>query len=139
LRSVALQRRHLVFFERGTGARSYASPVRPHLLSWQWEQYPQGHRSRYNLLVHAATVPLFVGGVLSTAASPWLGAPSLLGAALLPIAMAAQGRGHRREAVPPVPFAGPLDVILRIFSEQLINFPRFVLSGEFSRAWRRAG
>ncbi|MGZ6125638.1 MAG: terminase [Myxococcales bacterium] len=113
--------------------------MRPHLISWQWEQYPQGHRSRYNLLVHAATVPLFIGGVVATAASPWMGAQLLLGAALLPVAMAVQGRGHRREAVPPVPFAGPVDVVLRIFAEQLITFPRFVLSGGFASAWRQAG
>ena len=113
--------------------------MRRDLIAWQWEQYPQGHRDRRNLLVHGATNPLFIGGVLATAASPWLGAASLLGLALLPIAMAAQGRGHRREGVPPVPFAGPLDVVQRIFAEQLITFPRFVLSGGFARAWREAG
>lgn len=113
--------------------------MRANLISWQWGQYPQGHRDRRNLAVHAATVPLFIGGVVATAASPWLGVPALLGAALLPIAMAAQGRGHRREAAPPAPFEGPLDVVFRIFAEQLVTFPRFVLSGGFARAWRQAG
>lgn len=113
--------------------------MRANLISWQWGQYPLGHRDRRNLAVHAATVPLFIGGVVATAASPWLGVPALLGAALLPIAMAAQGRGHRREAAPPAPFEGPLDVVFRIFAEQLITFPRFVLSGGFARAWRQAG
>lgn len=51
---------------------------------------------------------------------------------------AMQGRGHRLESTAPVPFAGPFDVISRIFVEQLVTFPRFVLSGEFVRAWRRA-
>jgi hypothetical protein len=57
---------------------------------------------------------------------------------LLPLAMALQGRGHRRESTPPAPFSGLPDVIFRIFAEQLITFPRFVLSGEFARAWRQA-
>jgi len=82
-------------------------------------------------------MPLFGAGVLLVAATPWLGPLSLAGMALLPLAMAMQGRGHRRERVPPVPFTGAPDVILRIFAEQLITFPRFVLTGEFARAWRR--
>jgi hypothetical protein len=53
--------------------------------------------------------------------------------------MALQGRGHRGELVHPVPFAGPVDVVSRIFAEQLITFPRFVLSGQFARAWRESG
>jgi len=56
---------------------------------------------------------------------------------VLLLAMALQGRGHRRESEPPAPFEGWLDAILRIFAEQLITFPRFVLSGEFARSWRR--
>lgn len=111
--------------------------MRANLLAWQWELYPSGHRDRLNLLIHAATMPLFGAGVLLVAATPWLGPLSLAGMALLPLAMAMQGRGHRRERVPPVPFTGAPDVILRIFAEQLITFPRFVLTGEFARAWRR--
>jgi hypothetical protein len=50
--------------------------------------------------------------------------------------MAVQGRGHRLEKNAPVPFRGPLDVLARIFVEQWVTFPRFVLSGGFARAWR---
>jgi hypothetical protein len=74
--------------------------------------------------------------VVLAAAAPWIGLTALGGLVLLPLAMAAQGRGHRLEKVPPAPFAGPLDVVARIFAEQLITFPRFVLSGGFTRAWR---
>ena len=113
--------------------------MRAHLLSWQWEQYPDGHRSRYNLAIHAATVPLFEAGVLLVVVSPWIGAwPLVAGLALLPAAMALQGRGHRRESTPPAPFDGPADVLSRIFAEQLFTFPRFVLSGGFARAWRHS-
>ena len=78
---------------------------------------------------------VFGAGVLLSAATPWLGPWLSPDWRLLPPPMAMQGRGHRRER--PAPFAGALDMILRIFAEQLITFPRFVLSGEFARAWRR--
>jgi hypothetical protein len=53
-------------------------------------------------------------------------------------AIAAQGRGHAREAVGPAGFLGPLDAIVRIFAEQWVTFPRFLASGGFARAWKRA-
>lgn len=112
--------------------------MRPNLLTWQWRLYPDGHRDRRNLLIHAATVPLFDAGTLLALASPWLGPLALGGLALLPVAMALQGRGHRGESVSPVPFAGAVDVLARIFAEQLITFPRFVLGGGFARAWRES-
>lgn len=54
-------------------------------------------------------------------------------------AVAAQGRGHAREATRPVPFRGAADVAVRIVVEQWVTFPRFVLSGGFAAAWRAAG
>lgn len=113
-------------------------PMRASLLAWQWGLYADGHRDRRNLLIHVATVPLFEAGVLLALASLWLGPLALAGLLLLPLAMALQGRGHRRERVGPVPFTGPVDVVSRIFTEQLITFPRFVLSGQFARAWRES-
>ena len=32
------------------------------LLRWQWEGYPRYHRSRFNLLLHIAAVPMFLVG-----------------------------------------------------------------------------
>jgi len=55
-------------------------------------------------------------------------------ALLIPVAL--QGRTHRLEARAPLPFRGPLDFAARIVAEQLITFPRFVLAGGFSSAWR---
>lgn len=111
------------------------------LLAWQWAHYPGGHADRTNLLVHAITVPLFWSGLATLALAPLSGAPlgALGGLAMMVIAIAAQGRGHKREEVAPLPFRGPLDVLARIFVEQLVTFPRFVLSGGFARAWRTAG
>ena len=54
---------------------------------------------------------------------------------LCAFAVHAQSRGHAREGEKPIPFDGPLDVITRIVVEQWVTFPRFMLSGEFARAW----
>jgi hypothetical protein len=109
------------------------------LLSWQLSIYPTAHRHRGNLLTHILTVPLFMSGTVIFTLGwmwPWLFA---IGPAVMVGVMALQGRGHKQEAEPPAPFLGPLDVIARIFAEQWITFPRFVLSGGFSRAWRTSG
>jgi hypothetical protein len=110
------------------------------LLRWQWSLYAPGHATRKNLLLHALTVPIFMSGTVGLA----LGAATLDplravgGAVALVVAIAAQGVGHKNEPVRPIPFRGPLDFVARFFMEQWITFPRFVLSGAFSRAWRAA-
>jgi hypothetical protein len=107
------------------------------LLAWQFALYPAGHRDRRNLLVHALSVPFFLGGTIAFSAAPLFGPwPAVAGAAAMAAALAAQGRGHRLETQAPVPFRGPLDAIARLVAEQWITFPRFVLSGGFGRAWR---
>jgi len=109
----------------------------PSLLAWQWALYPAGHRSRTNLVVHVLTVPLFWIGTLVAIAAPFV-APiwTPLGLVVMVGAVAAQGRTHAGEAVAPVPFSGPRDVLGRIFCEQWVTFPRYVASGGFARAWR---
>lgn len=108
------------------------------LLRWQWEGYPRYHRSRFNLLLHIAVVPFFLAGnvvlVLALASQAWLWAGG--GAAAMVVSMALQGRGHGGEAVPPEPFTSPFNALARIFCEQWITFPRFVLSGGWLRALR---
>jgi hypothetical protein len=37
-----------------------------------------------------------------------------------------------------VAFRGPGDFLARFFAEQWFTFPRYVLSGRFADAWRRA-
>jgi hypothetical protein len=107
------------------------------LLPWQWKLYPGNHAERRNLLLHGVTVPMFQLGTVLLVASPLVGlacaVPGLIG---MVAAVAIQGRGHRLETTPPVPFRGPGDVVARIFVEQWVTFPRFVLSGGFTRAWR---
>ena len=108
------------------------------LLAWQWRLYKDNHRDPGNLTIHLITQPIFVAGLVGLVVSPllawWL---AVAGPVAMVGAIAAQGRGHAREEVPPVPFRGPLDVVRRIFAEQLITFPRYVLTGELRRNRRR--
>jgi len=114
--------------------------ITPDLVRWQHQLYPRNHVDRRNLLIHLCTAPLFLGGLASviTGIARLSLVVGLSGLAAMVIAVAAQGRGHRLEAEPPVPFRSPLDVVARLFVEQLVTFPRFVLSGGFSRAWAAA-
>jgi hypothetical protein len=108
------------------------------LLRWQWEGYPSVHRSRANLLLHILAVPAFVLGnaalVVTLLLGMWAAAAAAL--AVMVVSMALQGRGHKLEKVPPEPFTGPANALSRVFLEQWVTFPRFVLSGRWLRALR---
>ena len=108
------------------------------IVAWQWSGYPEFHGDWRNLILHVLTVPLFQLGTVMLVTGP-LWAPwwySLVGLGFMAGAMITQGRGHALEKNPPIPFAGPLDVVGRIFFEQWLNFPRYILSGGFVKAWR---
>jgi hypothetical protein len=107
------------------------------LLTRQFSAYRNTHGDRRNLVIHALTVPLFLLGNFAVVTAPltsgWL---ALGGFALTAAAIGLQGRGHGFESENPAPFRGRLNAVLRIMGEQWITFPRFVISGGFSRAWR---
>jgi hypothetical protein len=115
------------------------------LLAWQWSIYAIGHRDRRNLVVHLLTVPWFIGGTCAVVLSPVLASGlaavwmAVGGVLAMVAAVVLQGRGHAIEVTQPVPFEGPLDVLARLFAEQWINFPRYVVSGGLGRAWVAAG
>ncbi|HEY1090277.1 MAG TPA: terminase [Burkholderiaceae bacterium] len=111
----------------------------PELLRWQWSTYPANHTTRANLLIHIVVVPLFLLGNVGLVLALLQGSlwPGIASAAAMLVSMALQGRGHKLEALPPEPFTGPLIVIGRIFFEQWLTFPRFVLSGAWWRALRQ--
>jgi hypothetical protein len=110
------------------------------LLRWQWEGYPKHHQSRPNLLIHIVAVPLFLFGTIVLVGAIAQLCVSLLAVAFgcILAAVALRGRGHRLEAVPPEPFSGPLNFVSRLFFEQWVTFPRFVLSGGWLEALRKA-
>jgi hypothetical protein len=110
------------------------------LLEWQWSGYPRYHRNRVSLLLHMVMVPMFDIGTLLAAAglllwSPWY---AVTGVACMVASMLVQGRAHRLETVPPEPFTGPGNFIGRLLLEQWVNFPRFVLTGGWSRNLKAA-
>ena len=109
------------------------------LLRWQWEGYRRYHRGKFNLLLHIVVVPLFlvgnVGIIVALARGAW---PLAFAGLLVMVAsVVLQSRGHKMEAVPPEPFTSPSNAVARIFLEQWITFPRFVLSGGWWRALRQ--
>jgi hypothetical protein len=109
------------------------------LLRWQWNGYPRYHHSRANLLIHIVVVPLFIVGniglvVALVERSVVLEIISLI---VMVISVALQGRGHGQELVPAEPFTSPINAVSRIFLEQWVTFPRFVISGGWLRALRQ--
>lgn len=110
------------------------------LLRWQWDGYALYHRLRVNLLIHIVAVPLFlvgnVGVVIALFQRSSLTAVASIAATVVAIAL--QGRGHKQEQVPSEPFTGPGNAISRIFLEQWVTSPRFVLSGGWVHALRDA-
>jgi len=105
------------------------------LLAWQWRNYSASHRDRASLMLHMVGVPMFIAGLLAAVNLGWHGFwPGAAFALLVAVlGYGLQGIGHRRERVQPEPFAGPGDFLARLFAEQLITFPRFVLSGGWLR------
>jgi hypothetical protein len=109
------------------------------LLQWQWKGYAKYHQSRANLLIHIAAVPLFLVGTVALVAAVLQLSIVFLAVAIgcILVAVALQGRGHRLESVPPEPFTGPLNLVSRLFFEQWVTFPRFVISGGWGAALRK--
>ncbi len=109
------------------------------LIAWQWRGYERNHRDRANLLLHIVLVPAFIAGILATVRlltwGRWVAA--LVAFVFALVAFALQGVGHKREHDAPEPFLGPGDFIGRVFVEQFITFPRFVLSGQWARNFFR--
>ena len=110
------------------------------LLRWQWSGYPRYHRARANLLIHIVAVPLFLTGNLGLVAALLERSVALaviaLGAMLVSVAL--QGRGHAREENPAEPFTSRANAVSRILLEQWVSFPRFVISGGWLGALRKA-
>ena len=106
----------------------------------QWLDYESKHRSPHNLLVHLAAVPAFVAANLTLIAalllSMWIAAA--LSLATMAASLAWQGRCHRNEPEPPEPFSSLAEALIRILLEQWVTFPRFVFSGGWTRALRKA-
>jgi hypothetical protein len=108
------------------------------LIRWQWDGYCRYHGARANLIIHIFAVPLFLAGTVTLimAMLRLSAAWSAIGIACMVISVAIQGRGHKLEKISPEPFTGMGNAVARIFLEQWVTFPRFVLSGRWARALR---
>ncbi len=110
------------------------------LLQWQWNGYAEFHRSRRNLLIHIVVVPLFwianIQLIVQLVHHAYV--PAIFSGLAMAFSLAMQGRGHKLESTPSIPFSSPLNAVMRLLLEQWINFPRFVLSGAWWRAWKLA-
>jgi hypothetical protein len=108
------------------------------LLAWQWDGYQEYHQSKANLLIHIVAVPAFLLANLHFIfrlidGSYLMASLSLIG---MIASIAVQGIGHKKESTPSIPFSSAGNAISRLLLEQWINFPRFVLTGGWWRAWR---
>jgi len=105
------------------------------LIAWQWRDYGRNHTDKLSLVLHMLGVPMFIAGVFAAFRHVLYG--NLIGIAValvvVVLGFAIQGIGHKREAEQPVPFDGPADFMARVFTEQFVTFPRFVLTGHWLR------
>lgn len=118
----------------------------PELLEAQWSDYSERHRNKANLMIHIVAVPLvwlaaiqvFGGLVLSLIG---VGGFNVIFGALVQagVALFAQHWGNGMEAVKPAPFAPTRDYAMGLAAEQLVTFPRFVLTGQWLRNLQDAG
>lgn len=110
------------------------------LLRWQWAGYPKYHAGRLNLLIHIVAVPCFLLAnvmlVATLLAGSW--AAAALWLLTMAVSFGLQGFGHSKESIPSEPFTSPANAVGRIFLEQWVTFPRFVLSGGWIHALRSA-
>lgn len=105
----------------------------------QWLSYSTVHQSPVNLWLHLFAVPVFwvgLSGLLFATLTfeLWLW---LSGVALLLFSLVVQSSGHKSEGQAPAPFTSVGNAVTRILLEQLITFPRFVLTGGWWQAMNK--
>ena len=95
--------------------------------------YSEQHANRTNLIIHLIAVPLFIiAHVLLLAGLFYLELLAVvLSVGAIGVSLAVQGKGHSLETVSPEPFTSAGNFLARIYREQFITFPAFVLNGQF--------
>jgi hypothetical protein len=98
-----------------------------------WADYQRVHAERRNLLIHIVAVPLFVGSILAMPVCLVRGNYGLLVICIMLVVLALQleSRGHTMERQAPRPFSGSTNFLYRLFREQFIIFPVFLVSGRW--------
>ena len=112
----------------------------------QWNSYAERHRNKAHLMIKIVGVPLVwlmviqaFGALLLMLMPGVSGFGTLLWALVLAGAsLFAQYRGALMEAVKPRPFLMTKDYALWTAADQFVNFPRFVLTGDWLRSLKGA-
>ncbi len=99
------------------------------ILRTQWRDYPNAHANRINFVVHLICVPMFMMGTTAFFFGLYTLsiAMSLTSLVAMVAAIAIQGWGHSKEASGPTPFTSRANAFVRIFLEQWVTFPGYVL------------
>jgi hypothetical protein len=110
------------------------------LLEWQWSDYSDKHRNRTSLIIHIIAVPVFwIGAIDVVSALLFAGLLHAVGGIILMgLSLFAQGKGHEMELSQPAPFKDRWQFVQRLFAEQFVTFPRFVLSGGWYENLRKS-
>ena len=101
-----------------------------HQLARQWREYPDTHQSRFNIVIHVISVPIFMlASYLVVCSVCQLSLEKLaIGISLIVGVISLQGFGHSLEHHKAKSFRGAGDFFTRILLEQWITFPRFILA-----------
>jgi len=102
------------------------------IIQRSWRETPQIHRNRLNLLIHLICVPLFICAHVLVVLSVITGSLSGLFMGLVSIAssVVSQQFGHSLEQESTPPASNTYDIFVGFYAEQLLNFWRFLFSGQ---------
>ena len=103
------------------------------LLKWQWKGYSQFHQNRMNLIIHIFAIPLFMLSNILFVISLVKLSIIMFGISILLInfPLILEAIGHGNESMKAIPFSSVMNAVVRLFLEQWITFPRFVISGNW--------
>jgi len=108
------------------------------LILHQVSGYSEFHQSKLNLWIHIVAVPIFIICFVTLVFGLIVLDEKvvLISLVLMVISIISQGIGHKKEGVPPEPFSGLSNFIVRIVLEQVYTFPKFVFSGSWHTSVR---
>jgi hypothetical protein len=118
----------------------------PEVVDQQWNTYAERHRNKTHLMIKIVAVPVVwlaviqAFGALLLMLMPGVSGVGALAWALAMVGAAAflQHRGAAMEATPARPFALTKEHAQWFAADNFVNFPRFVLTGEWLKALKGA-
>jgi len=119
----------------------------PEVVDQQWNTYAERHRNKTHLMIKVVAVPfVWIAVIQAFGALLLMLMPNVsgLGTLLWALLMAAlslflQSRGASMESAKSPPFVLTKGYAQWLAADQFVNFPRFVLTGEWLNALKGAG